>query len=79
MKTELYGLDMIPEYSGTFMSDLMDTAGVTAAKPILDELIYDSYAHNRKSAPQVSPERWARIFPNVVEMEVRYQKEINQE
>ena len=29
---------------------------------IVDSLIYRSYAHNRDISPDVTPERWARVF-----------------
>ena len=29
---------------------------------IVDYLTYSSYAHNRRISPEVTPERWARIF-----------------
>ncbi len=29
---------------------------------IVDYLTYASYAHNRRISPEVTPERWARIF-----------------
>jgi hypothetical protein len=44
-------------------------------KPFIDRLTYINYASNRDFAPEVSPERWGRIFPNVPEMEAMYQAE----
>jgi hypothetical protein len=42
----------------------------------IDELTYRSYAHRRRLAPEISPERWATVLSNVPEMEQRYQLEI---
>jgi len=43
-------------------------------KPVIDELVFRSYVHNRMTFPGVAPERWAKIFSNVPEMEERYLK-----
>ena len=43
-------------------------------KPVIDELMFRSYAHNRIMFPEVEPERWAVIFSNVPEMEERFLK-----
>jgi hypothetical protein len=45
---------------------------------LIDELTFRSYAHNRGLAPDVSPERWAKIFPNGPAMEARLQREREQ-
>lgn len=46
---------------------------------VLDELTYISYAHNRNLSPDVSPERWAKVYgPSARLMEVRYQAEREQ-
>ena len=29
---------------------------------IVSELTYQSYAHNRQLSPDISPERWAKVF-----------------
>lgn len=42
---------------------------------LFDLLTYQSYAHNRLESPEVSPERWARIFPNAAAMEKRFVRE----
>lgn len=42
---------------------------------LFDLLTYRSYAHNRLESPEVSPERWARIFPNAAAMEKRFVRE----
>jgi hypothetical protein len=43
---------------------------------LCDELAYASYRHNRRLAPGVSPERWAKIFQGAETLEMRYQQEI---
>lgn len=48
-----------------------------SAHPIIDELTFRRYAHNRMRAPEVSPERWAKIFTNGPAMEERFQREYN--
>lgn len=42
--------------------------------PLMDELTFRSYAHNRMMFPDVQPERWAAIFQNVPAMEERFLK-----
>jgi hypothetical protein len=47
-----------------------------SSKGILDHLLYASYRHNRVIAPDVSPERWAKIYgPMAAQMEERFQAE----
>lgn len=43
-------------------------------KPLMDELTFRSYAHQRTMFPDVQPERWAAIFQNVPAMEERLLK-----
>lgn len=45
-----------------------------AAKAV-DELTYRSYRANRLMEPDVRPERWGVIFPNVARLEQRFQAE----
>ena len=46
---------------------------------VIDSLTYVNYRHNRRISPDISPERWAKIFgPGASAMEARYQQE-NQE
>jgi len=45
---------------------------------LVDELIYHSYVYNRKLCPEIQPERWIAIFPNAIELEKKYQEEINE-
>lgn len=42
--------------------------------PLMDELTFRSYVHNRMMFPDVQPERWAAIFKNVPAMEERFLK-----
>ena len=42
---------------------------------IINECIYASYRFNRKHSPEIIPERWAVIFPNWQEYEIRLQSE----
>lgn len=44
-------------------------------QPIIDELTYRNYCHNRMLRPDITPENWALIYPNVPEMEERYLKQ----
>ncbi len=47
-----------------------------STQDILDELTYIDYAHNRRVAPDVPPDRWQRIYgPTVKHMEARFQAE----
>ena len=44
---------------------------------IVDELTYRSYAYNRERSPEVSPERWEKVFgPQAKQMEMRLQAEL---
>lgn len=45
------------------------------AAVLVDELTYRCYAHNRGLDPSVTPEAWAKVFPNAAAMEERYQRE----
>jgi hypothetical protein len=58
---------MPEKYSGNLISSLTET---------VDELTYKSYAHNRRRFPEVSPERWARVFADAASYETRFQAEI---
>lgn len=44
-------------------------------RDLIDELTYTNYAHNRRISPHISPERWARIYPNAEAMERRFKTE----
>ena len=41
----------------------------------LAELLYIGYATNRDQRPDISPERWAAIFPHAEALEAKYQAE----
>ena len=48
------------------------------AVEIVDELTYRSYAENRRRSPDISPERWAKVFGvGAVQMEERFHSERN--
>lgn len=43
---------------------------------IVSELTYINYAHNRSISPEVSPERWTKVYgARAQAMEERYQRE----
>ena len=43
---------------------------------LVDELIYRSYEHNRKIAPNITPEEWRKLFGDAVDrLEERFQRE----
>ena len=44
-----------------------------SALDVIDYLTYANYAHNRRISPDISPERWARIYPNADKLEAKYQ------
>ena len=47
---------------------------------LVDDLIYFNYRHNRTISPEVTPERWEKIYgPNTMAMEERFQAEPPQE
>lgn len=42
--------------------------------PVIDELIYRNYAANRQYSPEITPERWAKVYgENTPAMEARFQ------
>ena len=44
---------------------------------VLDELTYINYKSNRGYKPDITPERWEKVYgPQTQEMERRYQREI---
>ena len=69
--------------TGTLIHDLYDLAAKVdqaernLAEKLFSELTYASYAHQRRISPEVSPERWAKIFPRAQAMEARYQEELS--
>jgi len=43
---------------------------------IIDELTYINYKHNRQLSPEVTPERWVKVYgDNTLEMEKRLREE----
>jgi hypothetical protein len=54
------------KYTGHMLPDLV---------AVVDNLIYASYRANRLLSPEVTPERWAYLYPSIEEMEERFQKE----
>ena len=50
---------------------------VTLNEAIAD-LTYINYRHNRRLAPNISPESWAKIYADAKSMEARYQAEISE-
>jgi hypothetical protein len=43
---------------------------------LMDELTYSNYRYNRVLSPEITPERWERVYgPSAKEMEARFQKE----
>lgn len=49
------------------------------AEDLILNLTYINYAHNRTISPDVTPERWGRIYgvQAVEEMEERYQRDLS--
>jgi hypothetical protein len=46
------------------------------AHTMVSELTYMNYAHNRNISPEITPERWEKVYgPRTPEMELRYQNE----
>lgn len=46
-------------------------------RELVDQLTYLNYAHNRTISPNVTPERWEKVYgPGVWEMEEQYQREL---
>lgn len=48
-------------------------------RELFNEITYANYYHNRDLAPDITPERWKKIYSNVDEMEKRYQEEKREE
>ena len=45
---------------------------------VIDELAYLNYSYNRNHAPDITPERWVKVYGNnTFAMERRYQGEAN--
>ena len=48
---------------------------MTTITDLIAELTYRNYAHNRRRSPRITPEDWARIYPDAEAMERRFQEE----
>jgi hypothetical protein len=46
------------------------------ATEVVDYLTYCNYAHNRRISPHITPERWAKIYPNAAAMEAKFQADM---
>lgn len=49
--------------------------GKMSDKQLVDRLTYSSYKFNRLRSPQISPQRWAAIFPQGPALEAMFQME----
>lgn len=58
------------------MSAIPTNKGAMTVLGIFDYLTYVSYANNRDSAPDITPNSWKKVYgPEVDSMEARYQAE----
>ncbi len=49
---------------------------IADARSLTNELTYSSYRYNRTLSPEISAERWEKVYgPSAKDMEVRFQKE----
>ena len=49
-----------------------------AIRDVVDKLVYSSYRYNRQYSPEITPERWVRVFgAQAIEFEARYQAELD--
>ena len=46
---------------------------------VIGELTFVNYRFNRERSPDVTPAQWARIYPDAVALEARYQEEAHHE
>ena len=49
-------------------------AAMTTAQ-LVDALTYANYKFNRMRSPEITPEQWAKIYPQAEQLEERYQRE----
>ena len=42
---------------------------------LVNELTYTSYKFNRQRSPDLTPDQWTKVYPNVDRLEARYQQE----
>ena len=52
------------------MTEFIDTP-----QQFVEELSYRAYVYNRQHTPEITPERWGRLFPHWEGLEARYQRE----
>ena len=43
---------------------------------LINDATYTCYRFNRTRSPNITPEQWGKIFPNIELLEQQYQKEI---
>jgi hypothetical protein len=65
-----------------FFIDKMEKKGVMEYNPstsepaqAIDHLTYSNYKANRQRSPGITPERWSKVYPNVQDLEAKYQSE----
>ena len=47
-------------------------------RPVMDKLIYKSYCYNRRRSPEITPDKWVKVFGfDTYLMELKYQQEAN--
>jgi hypothetical protein len=53
------------------------TFALDSPDQIIDELTYVNYRANRGYSPEITPERWEKVYgPKVYRMEQRFQMEV---
>lgn len=57
------------------MSTVPTNRGDMTPGEVLSELLFISYATNRNQNPEITPARWAAIFPHAEALEAKYQAE----
>ena len=53
----------------------IDAEAAMTAGQLVDALTYASYKFNRMRSPEITPERWAKIYPQAEHLEAHYQAE----
>jgi len=65
-----------PEKENQMEATLETNHGPMTPAEIVADLTYSCYAYNRTISPDITPERWERVFGSrTMAMEARYQKE----
>ena len=54
---------------------ILTDQGPLSLEAMFDRLNYAAYVANRERSPEISPESWAKILPNVPAMERKFQEE----